>query len=108
MPKKTDPEVPPAPEVPAEGNEHYEVGEWRGIVQYRCKHCPYDVLDDLAAILEHVQQRHIAPAQPHVTPAGVLVADKNGNEVKPAAEVAADVYEVELKEVNDGSKNSTD
>jgi hypothetical protein len=57
-------------------------------------------------MLEHVQKIHLSPAQPPITPVGVLIADKSGNEVKPAAEVAAEVYEVDLKEVKNDDKNS--
>lgn len=88
----------------SEENQHYELGEWRGHPQYRCKHCPFDVLDDEAAILEHVQRMHIAPTLPQVNSAGILVADKNGNEVKAeATEVAADIFEIDLKEVENGT-----
>ncbi len=76
----------------AEEEQLYTIGEWCGIKQYRCRFCPFDVLDDGTCdpeeeIYEHWLHRHFVPTdeQPVAPPRGaILIADKSGREVTPA------------------------
>jgi len=70
----------------------YTLGEWCGYTQYRCRFCPFDVLDDgsqdcEAVIYEHYLNRHYVPPVDDGLPAqpsgSVLIANKSGREVAP-------------------------
>ena len=54
---------------------YYEVGEWAGREQLRCKHCPWDTLNGAEAMRAHLYSNHLAyDGQPRE----ILLADKRG------------------------------
>lgn len=72
-----DPEAPnegsPAPEP-----EHYTIGTWNGLTQYRCRHCPFDTLEGEGAIEAHYADRH-GPPPPPPSPSRPPLVDRFGN-----------------------------
>jgi hypothetical protein len=46
---------------------HYTIGQWSGLPNYSCTHCPFSTLDE-AEILTHIIEKHLpkpeAPEQP--------------------------------------------
>jgi len=67
-----------------EEEELYEVGEWKGMRQWRCRLCPWDTLDGEGAMLAHLAAQHFPPEERRRS--GILVADKYGR-VKSYKEV---------------------
>lgn len=56
----------------------YTIGEWKGLPNYKCRHCPFSTLDE-AEIREHVLKRHAPrPPQRRVVPE---LVDRFGNPV---------------------------
>jgi len=66
---------PSPPEGEGEEKVLYEVGEWKGMTQWRCKLCAWDTLDGEEAILTHLVAKHFPPEKRR---SGILVADKYG------------------------------
>lgn len=62
--------------------QHYTVGSWCGHTQYNCAYCPYDVLEDENAIIEHVFRQHINIYTELPVQSIILMADKSGREKK--------------------------
>lgn len=56
--KKQTPAVPTAESIDEHPAEHYAAEDWRGHAHYACKYCPYDVLDNEQAMIEHVAAKH--------------------------------------------------
>ena len=57
--------------------EHYELGEWHGMDNYQCLHCPFATIDGVMAILDHVQ---VHADEIKEAPVGeVIVLDSGGN-----------------------------
>lgn len=76
--KKRPAAVPESGQAAAQpqDTEHYTVGAWKGLPQYRCRHCPFDTLHE-KTIRRHVIERHVArPARQPVT---VPIYDRFGN-----------------------------
>jgi len=76
----------------------YTVGTWSGMPRYQCNACPFDSLDEDTIIEHYMNQHAILPP----TPSGlVLVADKNGREVKidPKSDELYLLTEDDLKEI---------
>jgi hypothetical protein len=67
-PKKREEET----RVPAEENQPYTLGSWKGITQYRCKRCPFDTLN-LEDMQAHINARH--------APAPSRIVDRFGNQL---------------------------
>ena len=48
-------------------NEHFTEMTWQSFPMWQCKHCPFDTLGGLAAMVEHLYKRHniqiIAPTE---------------------------------------------
>lgn len=57
--------------------EHYSVGSWNGMVQYRCRLCAFDTLER-EAIDRHHRERH-APPPPPPAPSRPPLFDRFGN-----------------------------
>lgn len=59
----------------------YVLGKWGGHVQYQCRLCPWDCLDEEGRYWEHWENVH--KPKPLINHSGgILIADKSGNEVK--------------------------
>ncbi len=69
----------------AEIKELYEMGEWKGLPQWRCTLCPFDTLAGEAAIVDHIIRAHFPPP-PAPKETEVLRADRFGNIVEPLLE----------------------
>jgi len=41
----------------------FEIGQWRGMKQWRCRHCAFDTLDGEAAMRQHLMA-HAPPSEP--------------------------------------------
>lgn len=85
-------EVTKVPDQPAVQAEHYQIGVWAGIPQYRCTLCPFDTLEKLS-MLEHLFVAHALQVEGY-TPAPVQQADQLQGQVPDEG-----VFEVELKEI---------
>lgn len=80
--KKKDEQV--EPDVPAQPELPFTVGQWATLTQWRCRYCPWDTLDGEAAAWEHYNQVH-RPPEPEGKPAPmILLADRFGNPVTGA------------------------
>ena len=53
---------PPVPEGTGGTEVEYTVGQWAGKMQYRCKLCPFDCLNDEVIILNHLINQHNSEA----------------------------------------------
>lgn len=62
----------------------YEVSEWKGMPQWRCKICRWDTLVNREEMVEHITAVHL-PQQPSGTPQ-ILTADRFGNVVEELVE----------------------
>jgi hypothetical protein len=93
--RKTQPQK--IPNEPAVQAEHYQIGVWAGIPQYRCTLCAFDMLEK-PAMLAHLYDAHglqvegYRPTAPEPTTATTPEAETQSNE---------EVFEVELKEVSE-------
>lgn len=83
--KASKPAAPPA---------DYIIGEWRGHAHYACKLCPYDVLDNEQAMIDHVKLHQARPGEP-ARPVEVQEPER----VLPNDEAAAGIFEIELEEI---------
>lgn len=81
----------------------YTLGQWAGLPQYRCKSCQYDCLD-LDMMLDHLVQRHSPVADiPDVEqPTPLQPAPIQPEAILQPGEAAQDIYEIDLKEDQDG------
>ena len=61
-------------------DEPFEVGEWNGHVQWRCRLCPWDTLKSEAAMREHLAARH-APKVEQPVKRLVQAYDARGNPI---------------------------
>lgn len=68
----------PAPQV---SDQPYDIGQWKGIPQHRCKLCPFDTLDGEGAFWIHYAEAHTQPS-PETPTSTIFIADRYGNEVK--------------------------
>jgi len=71
----------------------YQIGQWKGLTQYKCLHCPFDSLEMDDAI-RHYLLKHASRAGDTPAPS-VLVADRNGNLVTQQAPPPAVIVTVE-------------
>ncbi|MGE5553297.1 MAG: hypothetical protein ACM3XZ_05160 [Betaproteobacteria bacterium] len=62
---------------PAEERQ-YDLGQWNGLPQYRCRLCPFDTLDE-AAMKRHIEERHTV--RPATVPVEVPLLDRFGNPI---------------------------
>jgi hypothetical protein len=47
---------------------HYTIGQWSGLPNYSCTHCPFSTLDE-AEILMHIIEKHLPqPPEPEKLP----------------------------------------
>lgn len=60
--------------------EPFEVGEWNGHVQWRCRLCPWDTLKGEAAMREHLAARH-APKVEQPVKRLIQAYDARGNPI---------------------------
>lgn len=79
---------------PVEPPADYLIGDWRGHAHYACKLCPYDVLNNEQAMIEHVKLHRARPGEP-ARPMEVTEPER----AQPNDEAAAGVFEVELEEI---------
>lgn len=85
------------PNEPAVQAEHYQIGVWSGIPQYRCTLCAFDTLEK-PAMLAHLYDAHglqvegYRPSTPEQSTATTPATDTRSDE---------EVFEVELKEVSE-------
>ncbi len=68
-------EQPESSAAPSEKMEPYLLGQWNGLTQYRCPHCPFDSLDE-GELLAHLAQ-HAPPEPPRVV--SERLVDRYGN-----------------------------
>lgn len=66
-------------ELEEEGDEHWMVGTWGTLDQWRCNYCQFDALSE-DAMVAHYEAVH-KPPPPRRDPK-IVVADRFGNEVK--------------------------
>lgn len=60
---------------PAGDTAPYLLGQWNGLTQYRCPHCPFDSLDE-SELLAHLAQ-HSPPEPPRIV--SEQLVDRYGN-----------------------------
>lgn len=75
-----DDAIPAAPVSTESSDQPFELGQWHGISQYRCKLCQFDTLEGEADFWEHYASRH-AQRQPETPKPTIFVANRYGNEV---------------------------
>lgn len=59
------------------GSDVYTVGEWNGLPQWQCRHCAWDTLDGVQAVMQHYVDRHVEAVPPK--PVVVQLYDRWGN-----------------------------
>lgn len=77
QPAEAEPPAETAATESATEPEHYSVGSWNGMVQYRCRLCAFDALDR-GTIDRHHRERH-APPPPPPAPSRPRLLDRFGN-----------------------------
>ena len=68
------------PEEREEKPKLYSVGTWKGLPRWQCGLCPWDTLEGLAAMMEHIRERHTAPA-PRIVRRPSPILDRFGNPI---------------------------
>lgn len=63
---------------------HYTTGQWSGLPNYSCTHCPFATLDE-AEMLTHIIDRHLA--QPELNPEPLQPLQEPEAEIPTGAEL---------------------
>jgi len=95
------PEVSDVPKVEA-SRTPYEVSEWAGLPQYRCRLCPFDTLDE-DVMFDHIARLHFTKQVPTVNSSiPSATAEDTASAQGEAVEKADGIFEVDLKEDQNG------
>lgn len=67
----------------------WELGEWKGLPQWRCSLCPWDTLVGEEAMLKHIADVH-TPKPPRKVVQWLPLVDRYGNQMVVEKEVEDD------------------
>lgn len=69
----------PEPALAETKPQPFDLGQWGGHPQWRCRLCPFDTLDGEEEYWRHYYQVHAQPGPQQIR--SIFVADRYGNEV---------------------------
>ena len=83
----------------------YQVTKWHGMARFECELCFFDTLEE-AKMLEHLRKKHAVKSKTEKEPVEEGATGEKDDVIKPEEKDLVGVYEIEVEEIKDDSKNS--